>query len=286
MMMSTQDFPTTSRSPGGGSILHFPLQGELREFTLAAHPQLRTVALLHSLRGEPGMLQEQQFEDDEFALLQQLLDAYPRPLEASALEVAPGYSSAALCRGGFWRKVSALSFEVVMQGEFALRPSNSFNTALPEVADELYLLSARRVFPVGTALVANQGLCTVSLLTQDPTAGARLLWERALTPPQMALLITVLNDDLQPVLQRDVYAEVAQASLLYGSNWMEREGNVDHDLERRYPTLRQEERDRAEQLVWQLFESLRPVLEQLGLSVRRETSYYITPARPAGDAPG
>jgi hypothetical protein len=285
-MMSTQDSPTTRQVNGEAGILHFPLQGSLKEFTLAAHLQLRTVALLQSSAGEPSMLQEQQFEEDEFAFVLQLLAACPHPLAASAAKDGPGYSSAVLDRDSFWQKVSTLTFEVVMQGGYMLRPNDSFNPVLPEVADELNRLAPRQAFPLGSALVANQRLCTVSLLAQDPEVGVRLLWECALTPPQIALLLTVLNDHLQPVLQREVYAEIAQASLLYGSTWMEREGRVDYDLEQRYPTLHQQERDRAEQLTWQLLASLRPVLEPLGLEIRSEASYYLTPTRPAGNAPG
>lgn len=286
MMMATQDFQTTREAFGDAGILHVPLQGSFQEFTLAAHLQLRTVALLQSSAGEPSILQEQQFEEDEFALILQLLAAYPQPLAASTAEDWPGDAPAALSRDGFWQKVSALSCEVAMQGGYQLRPNVNFNPALPEVADELTRLAPRLAFPVGSALIANQCLCTVSLLAQDPAAGARLLWEYALTPPQMALLLTVLNDHLEPVLQREVYAEIAQASLLYGRNWTEREGRVDYDLEQRYPTLPRCERDRAEQLIRQLLASLRPVLEQLGLELRSEASYYLTPARPAGNAPG
>jgi hypothetical protein len=277
----------TTSSPCAAGILHFPLQGEPNGLTLAAHPQLRTVALLYSLRGEPCMLREQRFEDSEFAILKALLAAYPHPLPALAGEDGPGKSSAdALLVPGFRQKVAALSCEVVVQGGYALRPKDSARAVLPKSPDELYLISSERVSPAGTALVANQGLCTIALLREDATAGARLLWEYVLTPQQMALLLAVLHGDLQPVLQREVYAELAQASLFYGSNWIEREGHLDHSLEHHYPTLSQEEQDRAEQLVWQEFEGLRPVLEQLGLCVRRETSYYIAPARGQQDASG
>jgi len=283
-MTSQQAVPTTTCPAEADTILHFPLGGELKGFTLAAHRQLRTVALLYSLRGEPAMLREQQFEVSEFALLLQLLSAYPHPLPVPAGDGAQGHPFAALYSGEFWQKVVALSCEVVVQGGYALRAKNDFNAVLPEIADELYLISSPRVLAAGTTLVANQRLCTVALLGQDPAAGARLVGAYALSPQQMALLLAVLNGDLQPVLQREVYGELAQAARLYGSRWLEREGNLDHSLEHRYHTLPAEERERAEQLVAQGFAGLRPVLEGLGLSVRHEMSYYITPARH--DAPG
>jgi hypothetical protein len=285
-MMSKRALSMTTSPPQGDSILHFPLAGELKGFTLAAHQQLRTVALLYSLRGEPSMLCEQQFEGGEFALLLRLLSAYPHPLSAIDGEDEDGQVFAALYGGEFWQKVVALSCEVVVQGGYALRAKNCFNAVLPEIADELYLVSAARALAAGTTLVANQRLCTVALLRQDPAAGARLEGEYALSPQQVAILLAVLNGDLEPVLQRDAYNELVHASSLYGSRWMEREGNLDHSLEQRYPALPREEQERAEQLVWQVFVSLRPILELLGLSVRREQSYYLTPARGQQDAPG
>ena len=286
-MMSTQTVSRSKLATGSDPIVHVPLQGELAGFTLAANGQMRTAALLHSLRGSPRMLCEQLFEEAEYALLLQLLAAYPDPLEVLAGDGVPHqHATAALSSNDFWRKVAALSCEVVVQGGYALRPKNSFSAVLPEADDELYLFSSDRLLAAGTTLVANQRLCSVSLLGQDPAGSARLLWEYPLPQRQMALLLTVLDGETEPVLQRAVYSDLAQAALFYGKNWMEREGNLDHALEDRYPALSQEEQERAEMLVRQEFEGLQPLLERLGLSLRRETSYYFTSARPAASGRG
>jgi len=252
-----------------GTVLHIQLQGELAGFTLAAHLRLGTLSLLHCHQGSPRMLREELFGQAELALLLPLLLAYPGPLAG----VPPGLSQQSA--GALGQKLDALCCELVFRDGCVLQPRNRFHPTWPEEADELLPCTVEGVAPEGTRWVANQRLCTLAVLGADPQGKACLEEEYQLSARQMAILLTLL--DSQGVVLGEVYGEYLQADVLYGEQWMDRDGLLDRTLEDRFAGLPDEERDRFEQEVWLEIEGMLPLCRRLGFSIRRETSYLVHP---------
>ena len=252
-----------------GTVLHVQLQGELAGFTLAAHLRLGTLSLLHCHQGSPRMLREELFGPAELALLLPLFLAYPGPLAV----VPPGFSQQSA--GGLWQKLDALCCELVVRDGCVLEPRNRFHSTWPEEADELLPCTVEGVAPGGTQWVANQRLCTLAVLTAGPEGKVCMEWEYQLSARQMAILLTLL--DSPGVLLSEVYGEYLQADVLYGEQWMDRDGRLDRTLEVRFAGLPEEERSSFEQVVWLEIEGMLPLCRRLGFSIRRETSYLAHP---------
>jgi hypothetical protein len=269
MMSAIPDIAAAGRHNEDGTVLHIQLQGELDGFTLAAHPRLLTLSLLHNLQGSPRMLREELCGPAEFALLLPLLLAYPGALTVAA----PGLSQPSA--GALGQKLDALCCELVFRDGCVLQPRNRFHPARPEEADELLPCTVAGVAPEGAQWVANQRLCTLAVLTAGRGGTACMEWEDQLSARQMAILLTLL--DRPGVLLSEVYGEYLQADVLYGEQWMERDDRLDRTLERRFAGLPGEEQRHFEQVVWREIEGMRPLCERLGFSIRRETSYLLHP---------
>lgn len=99
--------------------------------------------------------------------------------------------------------------------------------------------------------------------------------EDQLSTRQMAILLTVL--DHQGVLLSEVWREYLQADMLYGEQWMEREGRWDGRLDERFARLPEEERSSFERSMWLEIEGVLPICRELGFSIRPETSYLWHP---------
>lgn len=264
----------TAARPGAvGEMLNVQLQGELAGFTLAVQPQLGTASLLRCHCGKARMLSEERFEVDELALLACLLRAYPCPIADMASDLA-ALAAARPCAESLRQKLVPLSCELAFSGGLLLRPHNGLGLSQSLGADELLHFALDAPAPAGATLVANQRLCTLALLLAEPGDRARLVSENQLSAQQMAILLTML--DSPPAFLSEVYGEYAQAEILYGSRWSERDERLDRSLGRRFPNLPREEQACLEQAVWGEIEAMLPLLSQLGLAVRRETCYLIS----------
>jgi hypothetical protein len=278
--------PTTAQArqlEQAGCIFNFALQGALAGFTLAAHVQRNTISLLHCWQGSPRMVREERVAEEELALLLSVLRDLPgtdpreRGIGSQLDDRPPGqrFSEAPPCFDGLRRKLEALSCRLVYGDGVMLLPLGDFDPTDPEEGDELLPCTADGVAPRGTLWVANQRLCTLAVLQAGPGGEVCMEREDQLSTRQMAILLTVL--DHQGVLLSEVWREYLQADMLYGEQWMEREGRWDGRLDERFAGLSEAERSCFERSMWLEFEQVLPLCRELGFSIRRETSYFLHP---------
>jgi hypothetical protein len=264
------------RSPGcepgraaGDTILNVRLRGEMEGFTLAVNLELGTISLLHSWRASPWMLQEQQFAAEELDFLPPLLRVYPEHLTVQPPTVHPSVVEV------LWQKVEALSCEVSILGGCALHPKNRFTSTPPEMAEELVRFSPRGLLPENAALVANQRLCTLSLITVEGTT-ARMTQQCLFTTNQMAILLHLLVVHPDPVSQGAIYPDFLVADAPYGGTRQDPDALARMVHEELPPMPSREELALAEELVWQDISNALPLLRRLGMVITREVSYHLT----------